>query len=411
MQRKSLSRILSLEALTGAEIKESDLEFLKRDPPVGELALLKDFAATDSATLNLAGVAVMQGKVAAILEELGFSINTLKGEARFGELIIAERAGRSGKFITLITHSDTVLGNYRDFKIELSEEKAYGSGVIDNKGGLTVGLSGLRRFLQAFPETEYSFRFICSPNEEMGSVGFTEIYRELGADTAVAFGLEPALDNGSVIHQRRGNRWYDIEIKGREAHAGRSYGEHVNAAHDAAKKIADLAKLTNYKKDVSVNVGHIEGGKNRHNIICGSAAIKLDVRFPSMIARDDLHRKIEKILAKPREISASRKFRSETAYKIVDDCPPFSLTKHSRKMAAQYAALVGRLEGRRIKSEPSGGAGDVNYLSTKHNFVLDGLGPVGGQMHTHHEFVSVPTLETRAKALAGYLHYLQKRDL
>lgn len=80
-------------------------------------------------------------------------------------------------------------------------------------------------------------------------------------------------------------------------------------------------------------------------------------------------------------------------------------------MAAQYAGLVSHLEGRRIGSEPSGGAGDVNYLSTKDNFVLDGLGPVGGNMHTHHEFVHIQTLQTRSQALAGYLHYLQRQKL
>lgn len=373
--------------------------------------MLKQYSAVDSATMNKAGVSLMQDSVAAFLADLGFEIKMLKGEERFGDLLLAERAGRSKKFISLITHSDTVLGNYREFKIELKEEKAYGSGVIDNKGGLIVGLSGLSRFLKAFPQTEYSLRFICSPNEEIGSVGFNETFRELGADTSVAFGLEPALDSGSIIHQRRGNRWYDIEVKGREAHAGRSYGEHANAAHDAAKKIVKLAKLTNYKNDVSVNVGHIEGGKNRHNIICGSTLIKLDTRFSSMAARDKLHKKIEKILAKPGEISPSKKFRTETTFQIVDDCPPFSLTKPSRRMAAQYASLVGRLEDRKVKSEPAGGAGDVNYLSRPGNFVLDGLGPVGGEMHTHHEYVRIPTLKTRAQALAGYLHYLQKKEL
>ncbi len=374
-----------------------------------ELELLKEFSAVDSSTLNLEGVALMQDKVEAILVDLGFEVSRLRGEARFGELILAERPGRLKKFVTLITHSDTVMPNYREFGLE--GEQAFGSGVIDNKGGLSVGLGALKRFLKNAKQTEHGLRFVCSPNEEMGSVGFTDLYRKLGQDTAVALGLEPALDNGSIIHQRRGNRWYDIEITGREAHAGRSYGEHANAAHDLAKKLVKLSKLTNYKKDLSVSAGHIEGGKNRHNIICGSARLKLDVRFPSMDTRDKLHGKIVKILSKAGEISPSKKFRTETRFEIVDDCPPFSLTRRSKKLAAEYAESVSQLEGRKVRSEPSGGAGDVNYLSTKDNFVLDGLGPVGGNMHTHHEFIRVPTLETRARALADFLAYLQKKTL
>lgn len=400
-----------IERLMGEPLKNRDLTFLNEDLPVSEMELLKEFSSIDSASLNVDGVERMQARVSEILESFGFKVDRRRADARFGSLVLAERPGRSRKFITLITHSDTVLANYREFKLDVQENKAFGSGVIDNKGGLVVGLSALQRFLKHFPETEWGLRFVCSPNEEIGSIGFTELFRELGSDTVVAFGLEPALDNGAIIHQRRGNRWYDIECIGREAHAGRSYGEHANAAHDMARKISGLAALTNHRKHVSVTVGDIQGGKGKHNIICGNVKVKLDTRFPSMEARESLHKKIESILSEATEISVSGKYKTETKWQIVDDCPPFSLTRRSKAMAREMAALVSHLEGRKVHSQPAGGAGDVNYLSTPNNFVLDGLGPVGGEMHTHHEFIQVPTLKTRAQALAGFLHYLQSQKL
>ncbi|MGZ3721973.1 MAG: M20/M25/M40 family metallo-hydrolase [Bdellovibrionales bacterium] len=397
-----------IEKLMGTELRAQNFAFLQKPIPISELERLKEFSEINSATLEKSGVAKMQERVSEILQGLGFSIKTVAGEERFAHLVIAERAGRqTRKFITLITHVDTVLTNFRPFELDLERERAFGSGVIDNKGGVIVGLSALQRFLVEFPDTEYSLRWICSPNEEMGSIGFTEIFRELAADTVIAFGLEPALDNGSIIHQRRGNRWYQIDVEGREAHAGRSYGEHANAAHDLAAKISQLSRLTNYGKHMSVNVGHFTGGKERFNIICGDASAKLDVRFATLDQREQMHRKIEKILASPLETSVSGKFSTKTAWQIVDDCPPFSLTKRARKIARNYAALVSQLEGRKIHSSPAGGAGDVNYLSAPHNIVLDGLGPVGGEMHTKNEFVSVGSLATRSQALAGFLHHLQ----
>ena len=179
--------------------------------------------------------------------------------------------------------------------------------MIDNKGGLIVGLAALERFLRKFADTRYSLRVICSPNEEMGSVGFTEIFRELAPSSVVGFGLEPALDNGSVIHQRRGNRWYEIKVLGHEAHAGRSYGQHVNAAHDLAAKIVALSKLNDLPKHISVNIGHFEGGKDRFNIICGEARAKLDVRFATLESREAVHAKIERILQTPFEFSVDKK--------------------------------------------------------------------------------------------------------
>jgi len=404
MRRSFLERI---EKLMGSELRAQDMSFLQKTIPISELERLKEFTTINSATLEKAGVALIQDKVSAVLSDLGFVVRNTSGDPRFADLIVAERLGKQRKFITLVTHTDTVLSNFRPFEVDLQSERAFGSGVIDNKGGVVVGLSALERFLTAFPATEYSLRFVCSPNEEMGSIGFTEIFRGLAGDTVVAFGLEPALDNGAIIHQRRGNRWYQIDIEGREAHAGRSYGEHANAAHDLAAKITQLAKLNNHAKHMSVNVGHLNGGKDRYNIICGDAHAKLDVRFATLEQRETLHRKIEKILSSETEISPSGKFKTTTVWKIVDDCPPFSLTRHAKKLSRSYSALVSQLEGRKVHSHSAGGAGDVNYVSAPHNIVLDGLGPVGGEMHTKMEFVSTPTLETRAQALAGFLHHLQ----
>jgi glutamate carboxypeptidase len=400
-----------IEKLMGRELKAHDLSFIHAGGPISELEMLKSLAEIETGTLNVLGVEKAQELVAETLRGLHFKESIISGEGRFAKLRVFERPGRRRDFITLITHTDTVLGNDRPFEIDLKNGIARGSGVIDNKGGVVVGLSALSRWLKHFPETEYSVRFVSSPNEEMGSIGFTDIFRELGRDTVVGFGLEPGLDNGSIIHQRRGNRWYNVRIEGREAHAGRSYGEHANAAHDLSQKIYDLSQLTNYRKHVSVNVGHLQGGKDRHNIICGLATAKIDARFPTPEARDTLHRRIEKILLAPSSNNLTGLHPTKTSFEVVDDCPPFALTRRSKRLARTFAALISQIEGRKIYSQPAGGAGDVNYLSTDTNFILDGLGPIGGQMHTPNEFLQIDTLASRAKALAGFLHHLQSSEI
>ncbi|MGE4133776.1 MAG: M20/M25/M40 family metallo-hydrolase [Bdellovibrionales bacterium] len=397
-----------IEKLMGKDLQDLDLKWVHESLPVAELELLKSLAAVDSQTLKKPGVRAAQEIVAFELESLGFENRWIpSSDDRFSDLLVAERPGRTDKFITLVTHTDTVLDFEHPFALDLEGARATGSGVIDNKGGVVVGLSALARLLRNYPETEYSLRFLCSPNEEMGSIGFTDYFRELGPSSVFAFGLEPALDNGSIVHQRRGNRWYTITWEGREAHAGRSYGQHGNVAHDLAQKIYYLSQLTHYKKHMSVNVGHISAGKDRHNIICGRAQVKLDVRFSTIEQRDYMHRKIEKILAYERDPTLCGEEKIICHYDIVDDCPPFSLTRRSKALARKYAALTSQLENRKVFSQPAGGAGDVNYLSTPTNFVLDGLGPVGGGMHTTGEFLDVQTLTTRSQALATFLKWCQ----
>src|SRR4051812_3918252 len=103
-----------IQKLMGSDLSAHDFSFLKNPVPVTELERLKDFTSVNSATLEKAGVAQMQDKVSAILERVGFKIRTVNAEDRFAHLVIAERPGRSNKFITLITHVDTVLSNFKE---------------------------------------------------------------------------------------------------------------------------------------------------------------------------------------------------------------------------------------------------------------------------------------------------------
>lgn len=376
--------------------------------------LLARLVDLDSPTSDPVAVDRVQSILATQLESLGFEVRreaNTDSKHPSGDLLVAELRGQASAFVTLVSHSDTVMTTEQTGRFTKSADgkTARGSGVIDNKGGLVVALEGIRHFLEAYGRPQrFSLRFIISPNEETGSVGFQQRFRELTTDSAVILGFEPALDDGSIVESRRGNRWYQIEIEGQEAHAGRCRGEQINAAHDLALKIAKLQKLNRPKQGSAVNIAQIQGGRDRFNVVCGQISAKLDTRFTSFRTRDALHKKIESILLKPAVRSKVTGRESKTTYTIEDDCPPFSTTRESTKFLKLYLKQISLIEGRRVGSEKAGGAGDVNYMSRIGTVVFDGLGPVGGKMHTQDEFIHLGSLGTRALALAEFLHQLPR---
>ena len=354
-----------------------------------------------SSTSEKLGVQEVQERTAEVLRELGFETRLLPTATdKYGPLLLAEKRGQKKEFVTFITHADTVLP-YSGFQREDGVWKA--SGAIDNKGGLTVAVAGLRNYIQKFKNENLSIRFVSSPNEEVGSIDWTDSYQKWSLDTWMALGFEPALDDGSIIHARRGNRWYHIKVKGQEAHAGRSYGEHVNAAHELAWKIHRMQKLTNYSSHRSVNVGHISGGRDRYNVVCGFAEAKLDVRFLTFRDREKLHQRIVKLLEREKHPSTCGRYVPKTTFEITDDCPPFAPGFSSRKWIKKYSAAIEAIEKKHVASQLAGGAGDVNYFSRPGVIVLDGLGAFGGKMHTEDEFIQVDSLRTRSEALAQFL--------
>ncbi len=368
--------------------------------------------AIDSLTKDRDGVERVQRIVARELTQFGFDCRFEKNpddKIMSAEILIATLIGKSKRTITFVSHADTVLDSsiVGSFRRAADGVHATGSGAIDNKGGLAVALAGLKRYLESAKSRgerpHFSLRFVSSPNEEGGSTGFHPLFRSCADDSALVLGFEPALDNGSIVESRRGNRWYQFIVRGQEAHAGRCKGEQINAAHDLAIKIAKLHKLNDQKAGLAVNVGQIQGGRDRFNVVCGEASAKIDARFASFESRDKLHRKIEKILLTPRVFSTTTGRAAESSFTVEDDCPPFSATSASRALLKFYLKTINKIEGRPILAEKAGGAGDVNYMSRKGVIVLDGLGPIGGKMHTADEFIYLPSLSTRAVTLSAFL--------
>jgi glutamate carboxypeptidase len=372
-------------------------------------ALLKELVNIDSPTNSVSGVNLVQSVIADELAKLGFTtrfVRHAKFDGTVGNLLVAEKSGKVSEYITMVSHADTVLGSFLPTRFwrDASGTKAFGSGVIDNKGGIVVAIESLRLYLKAMQniqdEPHYSLRFVCSPNEETGSGGFHDLFRDMATDSVLILGFEPALENGSIIKSRRGNCWYNLKVVGQEAHSGRCKGEEINAAHEMALKFVKLHQLNSAEAGTNVNVGSFHGGRDRYNVVCGAADAKIDARFPDFETRDNLHSRIDSILLKSYLTSQVTGVSAKCEYTIADDCPPFAPTYGSESILRFLTERIGFLEGRPISAEQGGGAGDVNHMSREGLPVIDGLGPVGGGMHTNSEFIVLSSINTRASAIA-----------
>ena len=343
------------------------------------------------------------------LSALGFSIEMIANESeKTGDLLIAEKKGKSNETITFIGHADTVFSPSEDlfFEINELENTVRGPGIGDDKGGLAMALFALENFLEENDNHHFTIVFVSSPNEEMGSIGFHEIYKTIGARSSVVFGLEPALFNGALISSRNGNRWYDIEIHGRSAHAGRFGEPFVNAAHHAAEFISRTHLLSDIENKIKVNVGAIQGGVDRYNVICDKVSIKLDTRFPTYESRDFLHYSLEKFLNKTSVECFYTQEQCKVEYKIVDDCPPLPLQDKYHSLIDTYVNEVCQLEMCECHHEHSGGAADINYFYREGLIYLDGVGPITTGMHTKREVMKLDSFFTRRRALENILNRL-----
>jgi glutamate carboxypeptidase len=380
--------------------------------PSPDLLFLKEIVSISSGTSDSTGVNRVQEKAAEAFRKLGFTVRLIPNpdaKENSGKMLVAELSGTKVKEhpITFITHADTVFEKLNPFILSDDGKIAHGSGVVDNKGGIAVGVAGLREFVRTPPA--HSLRFIVSPSEETGSHGFAKLFSDFGAEASMMIGLEPGLDDRNYVSSRKGVRWYEIHVKGKESHAGAHHDEGINACYDLSEKLVKLEELTDYKKGNSVSVGRIEGGKDKYNIVCGEAMAKIDVRFKTAANAKKLFHDVEAILAKPYAHSAKTKEGSTTTFTIVEDSISMDESKRVGDLMKHYSEIVKKIEGAAVTGEASGGVGDLNSMVHENSLMVDGLGPVGGGMHTQEEFLRVESLATRSQALNQFLQYLDQK--
>lgn len=385
------------------------IDYLTAHSDVSHFELLENLVNIDSQVKNLQGILTVQKRLARLYENLGFEISFYENEKVLSAPLLVARKilHPAAPTVTFIGHSDVVTSIKRN-PFRLSGNKVIGAGVADDKGGLVVCFKAIERYLSSHSSklSGVNINVVVSPSEETGSIGFHHIFKEIGEESQYVFGLEPALSCGSLISSRSGNRWYHLMCKGISAHAGRFGHDHINAAHSLSMLISSL-HVHNCEKGLRrINVGSMGSDHDGFNTICGRAWAKIDTRFSTFECRDLIHGQIENAITQARLNCPYSLKQSQFIYSIEDDCPPLEAKNFDSSWNKHYVDAISSREERSVTSKHAGGAADVNYFANRNNQLLDGMGPVGGGLHTPNEYIEKDSLITRTRALEELLTHI-----
>lgn len=375
------------------------------------LKVLEELVGISSQSKDSVGVNKVQDYLENRLKKLGLKTKRFQNEeGRSGELLIAELEGET-PFINLICHADTVLPVMENHNFRLSEDgkKALGPGIADNKGGIVVLLNALEKYLNS-SQKKLSLRVVVSPNEELGSNGFHHLFKKFGESSLFSFGFEPSLENGDIIHSRNGNLWFELSVKGESYHSGRAPKGHMNAAFDLSRILSFLDEKAYEREDITLNVGSLDGGHS-FNTITPDAIAKVDARFTNFeglrFVKELFDKNWDDLL---RPCSLNNK-KSHVSLTVADFCPPLSKNEKSQNLIEFYNQAYTNITGTSISSVHCGGAADINHFCHEKLFALDGMGPVGGNMHRLDEWIEVESIESKAECFNKLLHYLEKTKI
>lgn len=298
--------------------------------------------------------------------------------------------------LLLIGHHDTVFppGTFEGYRE--SEGRAFGPGVLDMKGGLSVIWAALSGLGPTCNLAELPVAVVSVSDEETGSVDSGRFLTEYARGSSAALVFEAGRVDDGIVVCRKGTGKISVDAKGRAAHAGNDLAAGRSAINALCELSLAVPSLVSHA-GVTANVGVFRGGTSA-NTVAEHASCDIDLRF---VDSGDGHAWLDALAKLAAEIAA----RTDVALTISGGVRRWAMqpTAESEALAlsyARHAAAEGLGSGR---APLAGGGSDANTVATLGIPVIDGLGPRGRGFHTHDEFIELVTLGQRARALARFL--------
>ena len=368
---------------------------------------LIDWAGINSGSDHPAGLARMA-------EVLGDACRELTPEVALEPLDAAGRVAvrarlRSTAPIQILCsgHFDTVYGATHPFQgtTVIEGDRLNGPGVADMKGGLVVMLAALAAFEQTPAAGQLGWEILLTPDEETGSQASRSLIESAAPRFDAALVFEPARENGDLVRSRKGTGTYTLTCHGREAHAGRNPQDGRNAIVALAAILLGLHRLPDEVPDLMLNIGSIQGG-GAVNIVPALASAEINVRIGRTETATVFNDRLQALLA-PFEAQEGYRFEVGGGFNRL----PMEAGEVTTRLFEVLQGCARDLGERPFSWVHVGGGSDGNLLSAAGLPCIDGVGVVGGELHSAREWMDLSSLTGRARIAALALHRIASGEI
>jgi glutamate carboxypeptidase len=360
------------------------------------LRLTRELVEINSYTQNIAGVNAVGAQLRDAFALPGLNLREHTSEGCGTHLFWSTPASDTQAPLLLIGHHDTVFppGHFEGYREE--QDRAYGPGCLDMKGGLAIVWGVLKLLSQTGALADLPLIIACVADEETGSIDSRPHLEALARRARAALVFEAGRRGDAIITARRGVGGLRVLAEGQAAHAGAAHREGRNAIRSLARFVEFAESQTDYARGTTVNVGTIRGGTTP-NTVPESAQAEVDMRFESVA---DAHALLQTLHeAAERVALPGTRLRVEGGIKRL----PMEPTPASRALFEAYAECQ-RLAGLGSEEHPLvGGGSDANTVAGVGLPAIDGLGPRGAGFHTTHEYIEPSSFGMKAEALLRFL--------
>lgn len=312
--------------------------------------------------------------------------------------------------IDVVSAEPEVLWSHDAWEPELVDDRMYGRGTADMKGGIAMmalAVEGLRRAgvtLDGDVTLETVIEEECTGNGTLAC-------RLAGFEADAAVVCEPHALQANIATM--GVMWFRVTVHGSGAHVLKAH-QAVNAIEKCFPLVSALRQLeADMNRDVvhplyrdlehpiNLNVGKMHGGDWPSNVPA-HCQFECRISYPPGVDPIDVRRQIEACIAEAADRDA---WLSQTPPRIsyygfrADGCQVDSDIPLLHLLGECHQSLIGRP----LELDVSTACNDIRYFNNYFDTPAVAYGPRGGGFHGADEYVELDSIVTGAKVLAYFM--------
>ncbi|WP_134059055.1 succinyl-diaminopimelate desuccinylase [Rheinheimera aquimaris] len=356
------------------------------------LSFTEELVAFESVTPDDAGCAKW---LAEKLEQKGAEVEILQQNGVTN--LLASIGLGYGPNVAFCGHIDVVpAGNLSKwirppFRAIRSDDKLYGRGVADMKGGVAAALAATHALLQEYGQFNGRLWFLITSDEEgeaeYGSKLIVDLLskRDVKLDYCV-IGEPTAINHtGDMLKVgRRGALSFDVSLCGRSAHVAYP-SQGTNAIHIASTVIEKLKSITwdsgsDDFPGTSLQITHIDSGKWTDNVIPDKVSLSFNIRYSAQYRETELIKMVNQIVSEVTSDFTLSSYRNCDPYLSSCSEGRLSLIKEVETVIHQQLGLFPRVS-------TSGGTSDGRFFKDICPQIVE-LGLPNKTIHQENEHVT-----------------------
>ncbi len=366
------------------------------------LDVWEDVCNIESPTDYKEGIDKVGDYFAEMANQRGWQVEYCRQEKAGNALCITMNPHADAAPIVFSGHMDTVhaVGSFGTPAVRRDDEKIYGPGVTDCKGGLVAAVLAMDA-LQKMGYNSRPIMLLLQSDEEGGSSmsqkATINYICEKAEGCRAFFNLE-GHTSGEACLQRKGIITFVFMVQGVEAHASRCAYSGSNAIAEAAAKILEIEKIKD-NDGITCCCSIISGGSTV-NTVPNLCEFKVNVRFATAEQRDWICSFMQE-LADKTYIVGCKTTLSQASSRLA-----MELTEKNTALLADFNGCLEKCGIPALTASKRTGGSDAAEVTAYGIPCIDSIGARGDKIHSAKEFAYIDSLNESAKRLVAAALYL-----